>query len=158
MAGPKADIEQMRADERAIIAEEGQTPKFASEKPVRDPNDIRKGHKLPEGFVNPPCGTTGHRCLGFDGRYDPDGFVQLKIESFRDDQVNPQPFNCADRHFEVPLGKWVDAPIEILNALESAIEVVYEQAPIEDSILRGTAPTIKTNERRRFMWYSLESA
>lgn len=153
-----ADIAAMREDERAIIEEEGRQPKFASEKPERDPSDIREGRKLPDGFDNPPCGTPGHRCLDFSGKYDPKGFVQLRIEKVREDQVDPQSFNCCDRHYEVPLGKWVDAPIEIINVLEDCVETVYEQAPVTDAIIRGTFPTVKASERRRFMYYALESA
>lgn len=153
-----ADVAAMREAERAVIADEGVTPKFKSEKPERDPNEIAEGRRLPEGFENPPCGTRGHRCIDFSGRYDPKGFVQLKIEKVREEQTDPQSFNCADNHYNVPLGVWVDAPISIVNILDDAVETTYEQQPVHDAISRGTFPTTKVNERRRFMYYVLESA
>ena len=113
---------------------------------------------LPEGFVNPPPGKEGHRCVEFKtGHYKPD-WTCIRINKIHENQADPQAFPLAGRTWLVPLDEWCDVPPEVIESLRSAVETHHSQVIRPQDVLLGRAPEIKSTDRRRFVWEMEKSA
>lgn len=126
-----------------------------------DPNNpdnfnIVAGKPIPSGFKNPEPGQVGRFCLDLEGNYNP-RWVQLKIDKTREKQRDPQTFPLGKR-WGIPLDKWVDAPPEVIIALQDAIETHHETTYSDDSVKLGIHPEIMPIERKRFFWSVIASA
>ncbi len=139
--------EEARRGKPKVVVEEPQAPEFV----------FKDGQPLPEGFVNPPKGSVGHKCLDPQGVYRK-SWHQLKLARIFDHQQDPQFFGCGDQAYNVPLDVWVDVPPEIINVLADAVETHHEQIVTPESLLLGRRPTHITRSRSRFMYQSLASA
>lgn len=162
LATPKispADVEaQILEQERAQMA----TATMAREDgDVIDRSDrrnftIRAGARLPEKFINPPCGEEGHLCVDQGGLYRPD-WCQLYIHKQHEGQRNPQPFPLGTIWL-VGLNKWTDVPPEVIESLRSAVETRHEMDFTPGDVQLGKETEHKQYNIPRFFWEHKKSA
>lgn len=117
---------------------------------------IKAGSKLPEKFVNPPCGDDNHLCVDMGGVYRPD-WSQLMLFRLHEGQADPQTFPLGSR-WKVPLEKWVDVPPEVMVSLGDAVETHHRMDFMPGDILLGKPATHSETSRRRFQYDHKRSA
>lgn len=144
------DIERSALDSMAKVGS------MTAESPAED-FVIVPGQPLPHGFVNRPCGTSGHYCLDRGKCYDPE-WVQCMIRSTHDKQRNPQPFPLLGMTYLVPLDEWVDVPEGVFHSLEGAVETHHAYAATPGNISLGEPVEHKVISRRRFHYEIIKSA
>ena len=151
--GKKMDEARLASEAGAALAEKQEQQ--ASEKEL-----FVLGKPLPDDFVNPECGTMGHRCVQIVGGqqvYRPD-WVQLKIHKLSENMPSRQFFCLNGRQWYVQVGVWLDAPAEILGILERT-EVEVISMDIQNANPLTTDGVEKVVERvPRFAYTSLPSA
>lgn len=87
---------------------------------------IRAGKPLPKGFVNPPCGTIGHRCLDEKRNYQPTWY-QLMLRPPEGLQSENEYFALNGVQRRVTFNRWTDQPVWILSVLQDAVNMVFRQ-------------------------------
>jgi hypothetical protein len=118
---------------------------------------------LPEGFVNPPGGEDGHRCVDRHKLYRPT-YKQLLLEKHNKFDQDPHFVGCAGKPFRIPREIWVDVPPEVITVLRDAVEERHQSSfdPGNIGMEHGSAdagPVSKTvSKRRRFSMQVLNSA
>jgi hypothetical protein len=117
---------------------------------------IKAGSKLPEKFVNPPCGDDNHLCVDMGGVYHPD-WSQLMLFRLHEGQADPQTFPLGSR-WKVPLEKWVDVPPEVMVSLGDAVETHHRMDFMPGDIMLGKPATHSETTRRRFQYDTKRSA
>jgi hypothetical protein len=117
---------------------------------------IKAGSKLPEKFINPPCGDDNHLCVDMGGVYRPD-WSQLMLFRLHEGQADPQTFPLGSR-WKVPLEKWVDVPPEVMVSLGDAVETHHRMDFMPGDILLGKPATHSETNRRRFQYDTKRSA
>lgn len=150
--------EQIIAQERIRIAQERLREQDGDDvdRTNRENFQIKPGKKLPEKFINAPCGDEKHLCVDQAGVYQPT-WTQLKIYRMHEGQRDPQPFNLGARWL-VPLEKFVDVPPEVMTALRDAQETHHSLDFKPGDIALGRPATHSESSRRRFNWESIPSA
>lgn len=161
-ANQQAVLDAEKAEQDALDAQEAREAAERAAALAAGSDDVpefkfRQGRRLPEGFVNPPCGDPEHKCVDFRGLYAPK-WKQLRIAKFHDHQRNPQTVGCADQTYNIPLEKWVDVPPEVINSLMDAVETVHEQVVTREDVTTGSRPQRVSSTRPRFMYQVLGSA
>jgi hypothetical protein len=155
--------EKMKIEKRpneADLIREAEKEKMA-EKEVPAPVH---GKPLPEGFVNPPGGHPGHRCVEpGTGRYNKTWFC-LKLHG-GENMAQRQSFNCAGRKFSVRVGQWVDVPPEVIEVLATCtIQTLRAEAQNLPDLVgtSGSDPLAAAvdvvDERPRFSYTAVPSA
>lgn len=83
------------------------------------------GKPLPEGFVNPPRGSTAHRCVDRKGIYQP-SWWQLNLRRPEGLQADFEYFQLNSEKYYIPYNAWCNVPPSVVEILQSAKSDVLE--------------------------------
>jgi len=129
---------ESRADREARMADSAR----AAMPEVVEEEAPMAGKPLPEGFVNPPRGKPGHRCLDQRNLYQPKWF-SLILHKINENMPQRQYFNMNGKQWLVQVGVWVDVPKEIITLLGyTEQEVISMNMKDSDMITNRSVPMV----------------
>lgn len=171
LADQQADLRAKRAAALRAQADGGGqelADRVAAETGEPEPEfHFAPGEVLPAGFVNPPLGDPGHKCLRIVLSDDKNKYIELYRPDWFQVFIHKTTSEQADRQFfvddelgpiRVPTNRWVDVPPSVVKVLQ---DCRYEKTTIDENAakkaLLDTAPTT-IEYIPRFSFQSIPSA